>query len=133
MWLAGPIAWIAIASTQPIEAVALMPPRLSANLDLSGYVDLVTDPSWQGAAAVSITVTVAATLIALVVAILAGYPLARFRLRGARLLLLALLATMLIPPIALGGSRSSSSSPTSGTATASSASSWSTRRSGHRS
>ena len=50
---------------------------------------------------VSITVTVAATLIALLVAILAGYPLARFRLRGARILLLVLLATMLIPPIAL--------------------------------
>ena len=50
---------------------------------------------------VSITVTVAATLIALAVRVLAGYPLARFRLRGARVLLLVLLATMLIPPIAL--------------------------------
>ena len=63
--------------------------------------DLISDPSWQGAAVVSITVTVAATLIALGVAILAGYPLARFRLRGARVLLLVLLATMLIPPIAI--------------------------------
>ena len=78
-----------------------MPPRLTANLDLSGYWRAVTDPDWQGAAVVSITVTVSATLIALVVALLAGYPLARFRMRGTRLLLLCLLATMLIPPIAL--------------------------------
>ena len=37
LWLAGPIVWIAIASTQPISAVAAMPPLLTANLDLSGY------------------------------------------------------------------------------------------------
>jgi multiple sugar transport system permease protein len=101
VWLAGPIVWIALASTQPPAAVAQMPPRLTWNLDLSGYGDLISDPSWQGAAVVSITVTVAATLIALVVAVLAGYPLARFRLRGARVLLLVLLGTMLIPPIAI--------------------------------
>jgi len=78
-----------------------MPPRLTANLDLSAYSRLIGDPSWQRAAVVSIAVTVTATLIALGVSLLAGYPLARFRIRGARLLLLILLATMLIPPIAL--------------------------------
>ena len=99
--LAGPLVWIAIASTQPAAAVAQMPPRLTANLDLSAYSRLITDPSWQRAAVVSIAMTVTATLIALGVSLLAGYPLARFRIRGARLLLLILLATMLIPPIAL--------------------------------
>jgi multiple sugar transport system permease protein len=99
--LAGPIVWIAVASTQPASAVAQMPPRLTANLDLSAYWRLFSDPSWQGAAAVSITVAVLATLIALTVALLAGYPLARFRIRGASLLLTFLLAVMLIPPIAL--------------------------------
>lgn len=49
----------------------------------------------------SITVAVLGTLIALGVALLAGYPLARFRIRGGSVVLLALLATMLIPPIAL--------------------------------
>jgi multiple sugar transport system permease protein len=99
--LAGPIVWIAVASTQPASALAQMPPHLTTNLDLSAYGRLFTDRSWQGAAAVSIMVSVVATLIALMVALLAGYPLARFRIRGAGLLLTFLLAIMLIPPIAL--------------------------------
>ena len=99
--LAGPLVWIAIASTQPPAAVAQMPPRLTASLDLSAYGRLISDPAWQGAAVVSIAVTVIATLIALGVSLLAGYPLARFRIRGATVLLLFLLVTMLIPPIAL--------------------------------
>jgi ABC-type sugar transport system permease subunit len=99
--LAGPIIWIGVASTQPASALAQMPPRLTTTLDLSAYWRLLNDPSWQGAAAVSITVTVLATLIALCVALLAGYPLARFRIRGASVLLALLLAIMLIPPIAL--------------------------------
>jgi len=101
VWLAGPIAWIAVASTQPPEAIVEMPPRLTTDLDLSGYVGLVTDQAWQGAAAVSITIAVAGTILALVVALLAGYPLARFRIRGGNVLLLFLLAIMLVPPIAL--------------------------------
>jgi len=101
VFLVAPLVWIAIASTQPPSALAQMPPRLTLDVDLSGYQRAISDPEWQGAAAVSVTVTVLATLIALVVALLAGYPLARFRMRGTRLLLLCLLATMLIPPIAL--------------------------------
>ena len=99
--LVGPIVWIGVASTQPPSAVVQMPPQLTVNLDLSSYARLIVDPAWLGAAAVSVMVTVTSTLIALVVAVLAGYPLARFRLRGTRVILLFLLATMLIPPIAL--------------------------------
>lgn len=101
VWLAGPIVWIVIASTQPASALAQMPPRLTLDLDLSHYGRLVSDHAWQGAAAVSITIAVLGTLIALGVALLVAYPLARFRLRGGRVLLLGLLAAMLIPPIAL--------------------------------
>jgi multiple sugar transport system permease protein len=101
VWLAGPIVWIAVASTQPHSAVAHMPPSLTAALDLSGYTGLLADRAWQGAAAASITIAVLGTALALAVAILAGYPLARFPIRGTRVLLLVLLATMLFPPIAL--------------------------------
>lgn len=101
VWLAGPIVWIGVASTQPLSALVPMPPRLTMDLDLSGYGRLVSDHAWQGAAAVSITIAVLGTLIALGVAILVAYPLARFRMRVGRVLLLGLLATMLIPPIAL--------------------------------
>ncbi len=80
--LAGPIVWVGIASTQPAAAFDRMPPELTLDLDLSAYGRLLGDGAWQGAAAVTVAVTVLATSIALVVAILAGYPLARFRFRG---------------------------------------------------
>ena len=99
-WLAGPIAWIGIASTQPQSAVGLMPPQLTLDLDLSGY-EVMLDPAWQGAAAASVTITLLATLIALAVALMVGYPLARFRMRWGGPLLLLLLGAMLAPPIAL--------------------------------
>ena len=101
VWLAGPIVWIGIASTQPSSAFVQMPPRLTMGLDLSRYGRLIGDQSWQGAAAVSVTIAVLGTLVALGVALLAAYPLARYRLRGGSVLLRVLLATMLIPPIAL--------------------------------
>jgi ABC-type glycerol-3-phosphate transport system permease component len=101
VWIVAPIAWIAIASTQPPSALIQVPPQLTTNISLGAYWSAITDPEWQGAAAVSVAVTVLATAIALVVALFAGYPLARFRMRGTRLLLLCLVATMLVPPIAL--------------------------------
>ena len=100
VWLAGPIAWIGVASTQPDAALTPMPPRFTLDLDLSGY-RMLFDAAWQKAAGVSITVAVLGTFVALVVALPVGYSLARFRLRGGNLLLLILLGTMLIPPIAL--------------------------------
>ena len=45
--------------------------------------------------------TVLATLLALAIATLTAYPLARYRWRGGRPLLLFLLGTQLIPPIAV--------------------------------
>ena len=97
----GPPAWIAIASTQANADLRASPPRLSAALRLDEYRRLIEAPDWQAAATVSITVTVLATVIAVGVALLVAYPLARFRLRGSRPILLLLLATQLIPPIAL--------------------------------
>ena len=100
-WLAGPIAWLGIASVQPEAGLRTSPPQLSTNLTLDGYTRLLGDRAWQGALVVSIEVAVAATAIAVLVAILAGYPLARFRFRGSRVVLGALLLTQLMPPIAL--------------------------------
>lgn len=101
LWLAGPLIWIGVASTQPLSAPVATPPRLTLDLDLSGYRGLLTDAAWQNAALTSVVVAVLATLLALGVALLAGYPLARYRMPWTRVLLLFLLATMLIPPIAL--------------------------------
>jgi multiple sugar transport system permease protein len=101
IWLAGPVAWIAVASTQPESALIVFPPRLTASLELDGYAAVLSRQEWREAALVSVTVTVLATLLALVVAAFTAYPLARYRLRGNRPILLFLLGTQLIPPIAL--------------------------------
>jgi multiple sugar transport system permease protein len=99
LWLIGPIVWVVVVSTQG-RLIQDAPPRLAAPT-LAAYERLIANPEWQAAATVSISVTVLATAIALGVAVLAAYPLARYRLRGGRSLLLFLLGTQLIPPIAV--------------------------------
>jgi len=99
--LAGPIVWLAIASVQPEAALRASPPALTTNLTFDAYQRLLGDPVWRGALVVSIIVAVGATVIAVPVGVLAGYPLARFRFRGSRLILGSLLLTQLVPPIAL--------------------------------
>jgi ABC-type sugar transport system permease subunit len=101
VWLVGPMIWLAIASVQPESALRASPPTLSLKLSLDGYSRLLNDSTWWGALAVSVEVAVGALLISLATAILAGYPLARFRFRGSGLVLGSLLLTQLIPPIAL--------------------------------
>ena len=100
-WLVGPVVWLLIASVQPESALRASPPALTLNLTLDGYARLLGDPTWSGALVVSVTVAAVATAIAVVVGVLAGYPLARYPFRGARVVLVGLLLTQLIPPIAL--------------------------------
>ena len=100
-WLVGPIAWIAVASTQPEAALDAVPPRIGLPLTFDAYAALLGSPVWRAAALHSVVITTSATLVALVLATLVAYPLARYRTRGGRLLTAALLGTQLIPPIAL--------------------------------
>jgi multiple sugar transport system permease protein len=65
------------------------------------YEAFLASPIWRGAAVVSLVVATVATLASLVIAALAAYPLARYRLRAGRALLVVLLGVQLIPPIAL--------------------------------
>jgi multiple sugar transport system permease protein len=101
IWLAGPILWIVVSSTQSESALLVMPPRLSLKLDLVGYSALLASDAWRRAAINSVIVSVGATALALLVAALAAYPLARYRVRGGRVIPALLLGTQLVPPIAL--------------------------------
>ena len=101
LWLVGPFVWMVVASTQTEPALQATPPNLSPNLRFEAYQFLLGSAEWREAALVSVTVTVGATALALAVATLTAYPLARFRVRGARALMLFLLGSQLIPPIAL--------------------------------
>jgi multiple sugar transport system permease protein len=101
VWLGGPIVWIVIASTQTEFNLAFWPPHIGPPFILAAYQALIANPAWQAAALVSITVSIGATALALAVATMTAYPLARYRMRRGRALLLFLLGTQLIPPIAL--------------------------------
>ena len=76
-----------------------LPPRLSTDLRLSNYGDLLSDATWQGSIVVSITLVTLVTLFTLLIAAVAAYPLARFRIRGAGVLLAVLVFVQMVPSI----------------------------------
>jgi multiple sugar transport system permease protein len=101
IWVLGPFLWIAIASVQSDALTGSDPPQFGLPLMFGIYQAFMRSSMWQGAAVVSLVVASISTSIALAIAALAAYPLARYRLRGGRALLMTLLGTQLIPPIAL--------------------------------
>jgi len=101
IWFVGPILWMVIASVQPEGAVTVAPPRLVPEIRLDRYRSLLADPRWQSSLLVSLAITVATTVLVLVVGSLAAFPLARLRVPGANGLLAALLFTQMIPAIVL--------------------------------
>jgi ABC-type sugar transport system permease subunit len=101
LWILGPIIWIAIASIQPEAAVTTRPPALTTDLRLDHYIDLLSRPAWQGSIAVSLELTIAVTLLALILGAMAAYPLARLELPGKRTLLTVLIFTQMVPAIVM--------------------------------
>jgi multiple sugar transport system permease protein len=99
VWLVGPVIWILITSLQPEGAVTQLPPQLTLDLRLSNYADLLSRPQWQGSIVVSLTVVTLVTICTLLLGALAAYPLARYELPGARVVLLVLLLTQMVPAI----------------------------------
>jgi multiple sugar transport system permease protein len=95
------LIWIAIASVQSDILLEGDPPKLGLPLMFGAYQAFIGSSLWQGAAAVSLLVATISTMLSVAIAGLAAYPLARYRLRGGRALLMTLLGTQLIPPIAL--------------------------------
>ncbi len=99
VWLVGPVLWILVTSLQPEGAVTQLPPRLTLDLRISNYLDLLSRPQWQGSIMVSLTVVTLVTLLTLFLGALAAYPLARFELPGSRVVLVTLLLTQMVPAI----------------------------------
>ncbi|HEX2645897.1 MAG TPA: carbohydrate ABC transporter permease, partial [Candidatus Dormibacteraeota bacterium] len=97
----APIAWIVIASVQPENAITSEPPHLTPSLELDGYNFLLTDPRWLQSGVVSIETAVLTMGLTLLLASLAAYPLARFRIRGQGVVLALLIFTQMVPAIVL--------------------------------
>lgn len=101
IWSVGPTLWILIASLQPESAVTSSPPTPTWRLDFSHYRELFTSHEWISSFKVSFVVTIATTLITLLLGALAAYPLARLRIRGKNLIIGLLMFTYTVPALVL--------------------------------
>jgi multiple sugar transport system permease protein len=101
IWSVGPTLWILIASLQPESAVTSSPPTPTWRLDFSHYRELFTSHEWISSFKVSFVVTIATTLITLLLGALAAYPLARLRIRGKNVIIGLLMFTYTVPALVL--------------------------------
>src|SRR5262245_60596711 len=101
LWFVGPVAWMTIASLQPEGAVTTAPPQLTTDIRFDRYLSLLEDPRWQSSLLVSLEVTLATTLIVLLLGALAAFPLARLKVPGQGLLMVVLIVTQMVPAIVL--------------------------------
>jgi ABC-type glycerol-3-phosphate transport system permease component len=101
LWFVGPVAWMTVASLQPEGAVTTAPPQLTTDIRFDRYLSLLEDPRWQSSLLVSLEVALATTVIVLVLAALAAFPLARLNVPGRGLLMVVLIITQMVPAIVL--------------------------------
>lgn len=101
LWSVGPTLWILISSLEPESAVTSSPPIPTWRLDFSHYRELFTSPEWISSFKVSFIVTIATTVITLVLGALAAYPLARLRIRGKSMIIGLLMFTYTVPAMVL--------------------------------
>jgi multiple sugar transport system permease protein len=90
-----------VASLQPEGAVTTAPPQLTTDIRFDRYLSLLEDPRWQSSLLVSLEVALATTVIVLVLAALAAFPLARLNVPGRGLLMVVLIITQMVPAIVL--------------------------------
>jgi ABC-type glycerol-3-phosphate transport system permease component len=98
----GPIAWaLATSFKSEIEAVSIPPTLIPNAATFRNYLKVFSDQSFLQDLLNSVTYSVGAVGLSLVVGIPAGYAAARFSFNGKRLLMLIILATSMVPGVAL--------------------------------
>ena len=78
-----------------------MPPQLSLEPWLDGYVRLVNARNWQGSFFVSLSTALLTAVFAIVICAPAAYSLARFRIPGRRAILAGLIFLQMVPAIVM--------------------------------
>jgi multiple sugar transport system permease protein len=98
----GPVVWaLATSFKTEVEAVAVPPTLLPSAVTLENYVKVFRDQSFPRDFLNSLAYSVGAVALALLVGIPAGYAAARFSFNGKRFLMLVILATSMVPGVAL--------------------------------
>jgi multiple sugar transport system permease protein len=99
---AGPIVWGTLTSLKlPTQVVTYPPELLPTPPTLVNFLAVWNESNFPVFFRNSIVVTLAAVALSLVLAVHAAYGLARFNFRGKTLLMLGILATSMIPGIAI--------------------------------
>lgn len=98
----GPVAWaLATSFKTEVEAVAVPPTLWPRIATLENYIKVFRDQSFFQDFWNSVAYAVGAVALALLVGIPAGYAAARFTFPGKKLLMLVILATSMVPGVAL--------------------------------
>ncbi|MBR0713883.1 carbohydrate ABC transporter permease [Bradyrhizobium liaoningense] len=98
----GPVAWaLATSFKTEVEAVAVPPTLWPSTATLENYLKVFRDQSFLRDFWNSVAYSVGAVALALLVGIPAGYAAARFSFKGKRALMLTILATSMVPGVAL--------------------------------
>jgi ABC-type glycerol-3-phosphate transport system permease component len=98
----GPVGWaLATSFKTEVEAVAVPPTLWPKVATLENYFKVFRDQSFLQDFWNSVAYAVGAVALALLVGIPAGYAAARFSFKGKRVLMLVILATSMVPGVAL--------------------------------
>jgi multiple sugar transport system permease protein len=102
LFVVGPILWaISTALKTEVKAVTYPPEFLPDPVTISNFYDVFTHQTFLADLYNSFLYAIGAVIVALIVSVPAGYAAARFEFRGKRALMLAILATSMIPNVAL--------------------------------
>lgn len=96
-----PILWMILVSLKTPVAALRMPPELLFEPSLDAYRAAWSKSGFATALLNSVVISLVSLAIGMTCALLAAYAISRFPFRGARAILLAMLATRIFPPVAL--------------------------------
>ncbi|SFL91863.1 carbohydrate ABC transporter permease [Salibacterium qingdaonense] len=97
-----PVLWVVSSSLKPSGELFSWPPSIiPQNFTLNNYISAFQESNFTRYLFNTVFVTVAATVLTLVINTMAGYALAKYRFRGSAVILVFFLSTLMIPLEAL--------------------------------
>jgi multiple sugar transport system permease protein len=100
MYSLAPFLWQIVTSLKPAHELTSLPPLLPSRIELASYLAIFSDSPLLRAVFNSLIVAGGTTLLALVIGALAGFALARLRIRRRAAILAGVLVVSMFPPIA---------------------------------
>jgi multiple sugar transport system permease protein len=99
-WCLAPFLWQVVTSVKPASELLALPPLLPRRLSFASYVAVLHDGSFARQMVNSAVVAAGTTLLALATGASAAFALSILRVRRRRLILAAVVAISMFPPIA---------------------------------